>query len=66
MVDEFMVSGYCRAVDGNRILVCEFNADGGLDTGCKYPECIYVPSCTLIKQALQRAQEETAGVHGEN
>jgi hypothetical protein len=58
VTDEIISSGYCRAMDGNRILVCELADDGGLDTGCKYPQCVYAPSCTLIQQVLLRAQEE--------
>ena len=53
-----MVSGYCRVLDGNRILVCERDVSGALDTGCRYPDCDYVPSCTLVQTAIEQARRE--------
>ncbi|MBR6430031.1 MAG: hypothetical protein IKS27_02360 [Oscillospiraceae bacterium] len=55
MPEEFMVSGYCRVIDGNRILVCEPDGNGGVDTGCKYPRCDFAPVCKLIQSALEQA-----------
>lgn len=57
MTEEFMVSGYCRVLDGSRVLVCELTGAGETDTGCKYPNCDFAASCTLVKSALERGEE---------
>lgn len=56
MADEVIVSGYCRAVDGNRILCCEAEADG-IDTDCMYPGCEFAGVCILVKAALEKIKE---------
>ena len=53
-MDEVIVSGYCRVVDGNRILCCDFSEEEP-DTDCLYPDCEFAAVCTLIKAAYEKA-----------
>ncbi len=57
MVEEFMVTGYCRVTDQSRILVCEPDGERGVDTGCRYPACDFADSCALAAEAVAKARE---------
>lgn len=46
MDKEFFVSGYCRVLDQNRMVVVEI-CDGEVDACCSYPDCHYAPTCPV-------------------
>ena len=52
-MDEIILTGYCRKIDGSRILCCE-PEDGKLSTDCLYPDCEYAQTCTLIKSIEEK------------
>ena len=54
-MDEVIVSGYCRAVDGNRMLCCELCGDE-VETDCLYPSCEFASVCVLVKAALEKME----------
>ena len=56
-MDEIIVTGYCRAVDGNRILCCEVS-DDDIETDCLYPKCEFASVCELMKKALKKTEEK--------
>ena len=58
MMDEQILSGYCRSVDGARIVTAE-EEDGRLTADCDYPRCPYRAECE-IGRALARLACETA------
>ena len=58
MMDEQILSGYCRSVDGARIVTAE-EEDGQLTADCDYPCCPYRAECE-IGRALARLAHETA------
>lgn len=57
-MDEIIVSGYCRTVDGNRMLCCEVSEEGGCETDCLYPSCEFASVCGLVKKALEKANKQ--------
>ena len=55
METEEIISGYCRQLDGSRIVTVELT-DGKIDDiDCCYGSCIYQPAC----QIAQRIDELT-------
>lgn len=52
-MDEVMLSGYCRALDGSRVLCCE-RENGGWQTDCLYPGCLFAAECRLISAAKEK------------
>ena len=46
-MDEIIVSGYCRVLDGNRILCAECDGEA-YETDCLYPNCEFAGNCKLI------------------
>ena len=52
-MDEIIISGYCRVMDGNRILCLETDGDG-FETDCLYPNCEFAGSCKLMETALEK------------
>ena len=48
-MSEHFVSGYCRQIDGSRMV--ELETDGGeiLDIDCCYGSCPFQTSCTIAK-----------------
>ena len=51
MNDELIVTGYCRKLDGNRVLCLEYE-DGEWSTDCLYPDCEFSGTCRLMEKAL--------------
>lgn len=49
-MEEIIVSGYCRKIDGNRIL-CVEAGNGAFETDCLYPKCEFANGCAVIKEA---------------
>lgn len=54
-MEEVIASGYCRKIDGNRILCVEVE-NGTFETDCLYPDCEFAGSCVVIKSTLERLQ----------
>ena len=52
-MDEIIISGYCRVLDGNRVLCLE-NDGGDFETDCLYPNCEFAGSCKLMETALEK------------
>ena len=44
-MDEIIVSGYCRAIDGSRTVMVE---EGEAD--CFFPDCPHAADCPIAKQ----------------
>lgn len=47
-------SGFCRACDQTRIVLCEFSCHDGkqevIDSGCGFPDCPHTASCTIAQE----------------
>ena len=47
MEKELFLSGYCRALDGSRMVAIVLE-DGALtEADCAYPNCPYAPNCPI-------------------
>lgn len=59
MEEERFFSGYCRQIDGSRMVTLELE-DGRLsDVDCCYGSCLYEAACPIgkaITQALEEAK----------
>ncbi len=53
-----MVSGYCREIDGNRVLCCEETLDGMPVTDCLFPKCTFSDTCVLIRALKEKIQDK--------
>ena len=51
MNDERIVTGYCRKLDGSRVL-CMEREGGQWRTDCLYPDCEFSGTCRLMAPAL--------------
>lgn len=50
MEQEAYFSGYCRQLDGSR-MVEVIAEDGALtEVDCCFPDCVHSPSCTIAQQ----------------
>ena len=65
MTEEIFVSGYCRTINANRMICCEFGESGGkpvLETAdCDYGVCKYSSEWRLIRQAGENAEKGQQG-----
>lgn len=52
-MDEIIVSGYCRVMDGNRILCIECDGDE-FETDCLYPKCEFAGNCKLMEAVFEK------------
>jgi len=52
-MDEVIVSGYCRVMDGSRILCAECEGER-FETDCLYPNCEFAGNCRLIEALLEK------------
>jgi hypothetical protein len=57
-MEEVMVSGYCREIDGNRVLCCEETLDGMPVTDCLFPKCTFSDTCVLIRVLKEKIQDK--------
>ena len=53
MEQEYIVSGYCKTIDGSRTVMGE---EGEPD--CLLPDCPHAPNCPIAK-AIRETQEES-------
>ena len=54
--EEIIVTGYCRKLDGNRVLCLEFAGTEWM-TDCLYPDCDFAGACALMEKARQKTEE---------
>ena len=50
MVDEKIISGYCRQIDGSRIVTVELEKGSVTDIDCRYGKCVHQPNCSIAKE----------------
>ena len=50
MVDEKIISGYCRQMDGSRIVTVELENGSVTDIDCRYGNCVHQPNCAIAKE----------------
>ncbi len=48
-MDELLVSGYCRCLDGARTVLAEPDGDG-IEADCSYADCPHRQSCQIAQQ----------------
>jgi hypothetical protein len=54
MEQEYFLSGYCRGVDGHR-MVCVVTENGTVtECDCAYPACPHAPVCPVADQIRDR------------
>lgn len=57
MEREAFVSGYCRTIDGSRMVTVEI-IDGKLEeVDCCYVNCPYTPNCQIAQKIRQLLEE---------
>ncbi|HIT33581.1 MAG TPA: hypothetical protein IAC31_02995 [Candidatus Faecousia intestinigallinarum] len=47
MEREAVFSGYCRCLDGSRMVAVEIGENGCADVGCGYADCPYAAGCPI-------------------
>lgn len=55
MMEEIILSGYCRTQDQSRMVEAEL-VDGRLEADCSYGNCPYESNCT-IAQSLRELEQ---------
>ncbi len=53
---EEMLSGYCRNIDGARIVLCDMD-ERQTEIDCDYECCAYRAECTIGKQIAQLIEQ---------
>ena len=56
MMDEKILSGYCRAMDASRTVYAELTPDG-LEVDCSFGSCPFDRDCPIARQLRQFASE---------
>lgn len=57
METEKFVSGYCRQLDGSRMVEVVLEDGAVTETDCYYGSCVYQSSCTIAKE-IDQLQEQ--------
>lgn len=57
MVDEKIISGYCRQLDGSRIVTLELDNGCITDIDCRYGECLHQSNCAIAREIDALAEE---------
>ncbi len=50
MEEEYIFSGYCRALDNSRMVTVETDGKAVTDIGCGFEKCPHAPSCLIAQQ----------------
>ena len=50
-------SGYCRVIDGARLVLCE-EENGEWESDCNFPSCPYQQTCEIGRQLEETADHE--------
>lgn len=53
MMDEWIVSGYCRCIDGSRMVTAELES-GKWCVDCNYGNCPYEGSCDIARSLQEK------------
>ena len=64
MTEEVFLSGFCKAQNQPRTVMCEFepDADGGesfVDSDCAFPECPHSGSCMVFRDIQKNRAKKT-------
>ena len=57
MEREGFFSGYCRQIDGSRMVTVVAEGREITDIDCCWPDCTYVPNCPVAEKIRQFAEE---------
>lgn len=55
MQEEYFFTGYCRCIDGSRMVTVETDGEKVTDTGCGYGSCPYEPNCQIAQKIKELA-----------
>ena len=58
MEKESFFSGYCRQVDGNRMVAAVNEGSTLLEADCCYPDCPYAADCVVAQKITEILMEE--------
>ena len=58
MERETVISGYCRALDGSRMVVAEAEDTTLTEVDCAFPDCPHAPSCPIADRIKQFIKAE--------
>ena len=58
MEREGFFSGYCRQIDGSRMVAVEAEGSTLLEADCCYPDCPYATECVLAQKIAEFLQAE--------
>lgn len=50
MEEEYFFTGYCRCLDGSRVVTVETDGTAITDIDCSYENCPYADGCPIGKQ----------------
>ena len=53
MEEEYFLSGYCRCLDGSRMVTVETDGKNITDISCSYVNCPYAEGCPIGGQIAQ-------------
>ena len=57
MEREAFFSGYCRQIDGSRMIAVVAEGNKLLEADCCYPDCPYAQDCTIGKKIAEFLEE---------
>ncbi|MCD8123571.1 MAG: ubiquinone biosynthesis protein UbiE [Lachnospiraceae bacterium] len=61
IVEEFF-SGYCKTHNESRMITCEYRVENGYysleSVDCDFMDCPHSAACTVVRQALEKEEEE--------
>lgn len=55
MQEEYFFTGYCRTVDGSRMVTVETDGIQVTDVDCCYGSCPYEPNCQIAQKIKELA-----------
>lgn len=58
MEREAFFSGYCRCVDGSRMVAAVAEDENLLEVDCGYPDCPYAPDCAIAQKISDFLEEQ--------
>ena len=50
MERETVISGYCRQLDGSRMVCVEAEGNRLTDVDCQFSDCPYAPACPIAEK----------------
>lgn len=63
MTEEVFLSGFCKAQNQTRTVMCEYETDsnGGkqfVDSDCAFPDCPHSSSCVIFREVRKTGEKE--------